>query len=385
MITVLADDFTGAAEIGGIAIRHGYRVVIDTQVGDAYPDTDIVVIATDTRSMPVTEAQECVRTITSELLKLQPGLIYKKIDSVLRGNILEELTAQMEALDRRRALVVPANPSLQRTIRNGVYYYHGVPLAESDFGVTTDSSHVVDLLGNKIGSEIEVVSKGSSLPETGILVANTEQESDLEYWATCLDNETVVAGASGFFSALLKKLAIPKTIRLAEKEIELDNRAVYVCGSEFPKSRKVVENAFLSGCNVAYMPANLFVKNREKLLVDWKDQIVRGVLGSGSVIVAINTIENTSGRDLSKEICEAFAEVIRLVLKDISLNELLIEGGATASAILQKLDHSRLIPVQELATGVIRMKVAGQDNLHVTMKPGSYSWPESVWPHPVKE
>jgi hypothetical protein len=35
--------------------------------------------------------------------------------------------------------------------------------------------------------------------------------------------------------------------------------------------------------------------------------------------------------------------------------------------------------VQELAAGVIRMKVHGTDGLFLTLKPGSYDWPPQIW------
>jgi len=34
MIAVIADDFTGAAEIGGVGLRYGLQVLIETEVND---------------------------------------------------------------------------------------------------------------------------------------------------------------------------------------------------------------------------------------------------------------------------------------------------------------------------------------------------------------
>ena len=56
MIAVIADDFTGAAEIGGIGLRHGMRVVIETE---PVPNgqVDLLVIATDSRSKNQQDAE----------------------------------------------------------------------------------------------------------------------------------------------------------------------------------------------------------------------------------------------------------------------------------------------------------------------------------------
>ena len=67
----------------------------------------------------------------------------------------------------------------------------------------------------------------------------------------------------------------------------------------------------------------------------------------------------------------------------VTPGELLVEGGATAAAILQRLHLQAFTPVEELAPGVIRMQVAGNRQLCLTLKPGSYDWPAALWPfHP---
>ena len=73
------------------------------------------------------------------------------------------------------------------------------------------------------------------------------------------------------------------------------------------------------------------------------------------------------------------AEVARQAVAAGELDDLMIEGGATAQAVLSALDVASLYPVQALAPGVTRMLVDGHPQLHVTMKPGSYRWPEAVW------
>ena len=52
--------------------------------------------------------------------------------------------------------------------------------------------------------------------------------------------------------------------------------------------------------------------------------------------------------------------------------ELVIEGGATAFAILNRLGWNSFTITEEIAPGVIRMQA--DNGTHVTMKPGSYPW-----------
>ena len=80
-IIVIADDFTGAAEIGGIGLRHGLKVAIETEPVDNN-SVDLLVIATDTRSMNGNDAANYITEVTSKILSFNPFMIYKKIDSV---------------------------------------------------------------------------------------------------------------------------------------------------------------------------------------------------------------------------------------------------------------------------------------------------------------
>ena len=46
MIAVIADDFTGAAEIGGLGLLYGYKTAIVTEV-KALENIDLLIIATE--------------------------------------------------------------------------------------------------------------------------------------------------------------------------------------------------------------------------------------------------------------------------------------------------------------------------------------------------
>ena len=63
MIAVIADDFTGAAEIGGIGLKYGLNVIIETKVQEV-SEADLLVIATDTRSLSADQASLEIEKIT---------------------------------------------------------------------------------------------------------------------------------------------------------------------------------------------------------------------------------------------------------------------------------------------------------------------------------
>ncbi|MBD0288263.1 MAG: four-carbon acid sugar kinase family protein, partial [Flavisolibacter sp.] len=132
MIVVLADDLTGAAELGGIGLHYNLDIEINMTV-NPQSKASLLIISTDTRSMKKEKAGIEAAKVTAKVMKLKPDLIFKKVDSVLRGHILPELTAQLEQLKLQKALLVPANPALNRTLSNGTYYIEGKPIHLSDF------------------------------------------------------------------------------------------------------------------------------------------------------------------------------------------------------------------------------------------------------------
>ena len=79
MIAVIADDLTGAAELGGIGLSYGLNAEISTKVNPS-SKADVLIIATDTRSKTREEAVADMVKVTEEIAKLKPSLVFKKID-----------------------------------------------------------------------------------------------------------------------------------------------------------------------------------------------------------------------------------------------------------------------------------------------------------------
>src|SRR5262245_27954816 len=107
MIIAIADDITGAAELAGIGLRYGLKVVLSVTPADDH-DADLLVIYTNTRSMQKRDAAEEMRRLTSKAKEMKPQMFYKKTDSVLRGHVIAELRAQMVVMEIEKVLLVPA-------------------------------------------------------------------------------------------------------------------------------------------------------------------------------------------------------------------------------------------------------------------------------------
>jgi len=70
--------------------------------------------------------------------------------------------------------------------------------------------------------------------------------------------------------------------------------------------------------------------------------------------------------------------VAQKIVEASNTNELFIEGGATAYDLLSELHWNSFTPIEELASGVVRMQYDNNHNKHITIKPGSYEWPKGL-------
>ncbi|MCU7551894.1 hypothetical protein OCK74_22430 [Chitinophagaceae bacterium LB-8] len=383
MIVVLADDLTGAAELGGIALHYNLDIEINMSVNPR-SNANFLIISTDTRAMPKEKAGVEAAKATAKAMKLKPKMIFKKIDSVLRGHILPEINAQLKQLNLHKALLVPANPALGRTLTNGMYYINGQPIHESGFSKDPEfaikSSRVADML-HAHDEPLYVISNQEPLPESGIIVGEAQTTDDLNRWASQIDTDTLIAGAAGFFSALLDKMNLEPRTSIESEDTIFGKPALFVCGTAFGKSVEAIKSIKKKGGPVSYMPKEIIASSNpaDSYYQQWSDEVVSLLAAKGKAIIAIDE-KTTKDIDLSTaDLREKTAQAVEYILEKVYVRELLVEGGSTASTIIKKLQFNRFFPIKELMPGVIRMSVEGKDDFYLTLKPGSYDWPAHIW------
>ncbi|HVV06228.1 MAG TPA: four-carbon acid sugar kinase family protein [Puia sp.] len=355
MIVVIADDVTGAAELAGVGVRYGLKVRIcmevpappvagaealagvETVAGSgevvARP-VELLVIAMDTRSMKRLDAADELLRVIKAVLKLRPEWVYKKTDSVLRGHVVTELNMMEGVMDVDRTLLVPANPALGRTIKKGRYYINGVPIHETSFSTDPEFPVKRSRIREMLGVPVAVLPLGSSLPDHAIIVGEVETVADLDAWAGYVDKRVLPAGAAGFFEALLRKEGREEDVKKTEDVMR--RPILFVSGTAFYKTREISKPA--------------------------EGEIVRLLREEGKAMIAGWPREEIAAQ-------------VRQVLSETTVRELVIEGGATAYAVLRAVGLKSFVPLEELAPGVVRMR-AGE--MYITVKPGSYAWPEKL-------
>ncbi|MHC4478262.1 MAG: four-carbon acid sugar kinase family protein [Planctomycetota bacterium] len=383
MIVVIADDFTGAAELAGVGWRYALNTELQT-LFDPASDAHLLVIDADSRSRSPQQAADRVRNMANQLTNVQVDWLYKKVDSVLRGSVLAELVALLSAVAQDRVLLLPANPSAGRQIRAGQYYVHGQALHKTDFARDpehpTDCADVVKLLGRSKGLVISAVRRPQRVGANSITVGDAESKQDLLAWAKQLDRRTVAAGAAEFFAAVLETRGHQVQRNASQVPPTVGQKELFVCTSVSDYSRQAVEQARDRGLAICEMPPQLF-KSQEfvlELLQQWTDEALVALAQHQRAIV---TIAQTTTRspELAQRLRQWTARLVEQVFERSALRDLYVEGGATASAIVHRLGWRQFVPKLELAPGVVRMTVRQKPNFYLTIKPGSYPWPDNIW------
>ena len=384
MIAVIADDLSGAAEIAGAGFARGLTAEVQTECSSDSA-ADLIVIDTDTRSGAEPEAVACLADVTSKVRQLKPEWVYKKIDSVLRGHVLAETAAMLNTLGKKRAVLLPANPSRGRIIRNGRYFINDVPLHQTAFGTDPEHpAHSADVLG-LLGDESRVAvhsvrCQRGELPLCGIIVGDAATAADLATWTSHVDADTLAAGAADFFSALLSAGEHPR--RQPESNCHRPRAAgpaLFVCGSAAAWNRSHGGEYAARGVPVLTMPAGLsHARQSDGLQGQWLDATVSALHDSGVALAAIgDDIRDIESRP--RALIEHIVALVGEVLKAGGARHILVEGGATASALARRCQWQRLAVCGQYAPGVVASEISGRPSTVLTIKPGSYDWPESVW------
>lgn len=387
MILVIADDFSGAAELGGVGLNYGLKVEIVTSLRSE-SDADLLIVSNDTRSLPYKNSFEQTMQIVENIRSLNPSLVYKKIDSVLRGHVIDEIEVMLKESPFSSALVIPVNLGFERIVKDGEYYVFGVPIHESDFADDPEfvlkSSNVIDILRQRshCTEQQKIVLKKSDqkIAPGEIVIGEATTNKELGLWTEKFDNKILACGAVSFFDAILKSKGLVFNPEINRNYFPENPRILVVSGSTFDKSKQKEEKMSQNKRVLCNIPDELFWKESgyEKLISAWAEAISLTIENEGKAIVSIPQ-PVVHDIEFSNKLRDKISQVIAIVIRQSKVEELVIAGGGTASGILNRLNISKLIPFQRFSTGAVRMKVNEYPKLNISVKPGSYEWPEQIW------
>ncbi len=381
MIGVIADDLTGAAELGAIGLRRGLRAEI-VVTGEPSGEAGLVCVDTDSRSCAAEEAGRRAAAAAKLLHEAGASWIYKKVDSVLRGQVTAEVESVMQQLRLKRALLLPANPSLGRKIRDGRYFVRGRPIHKTEFAHDPEyprtSAQVLQLLSPSVITPICVSRWRDPLPETGIVIGETATAQDVERWVSLRDSRTLSAGGSEYFGALLT--AERKETGCAPAGVCSNGaarRELFVCGTSSQSSRKFVKAARERGTPVFSLPLELawsagFTPGAAEVI---SQRVISTFQSEARVILQVG-LPPVRSASVARRLAAHLVQIAELVLRRLAVDHVCAEGGATAAELVRRMGWTRLCTLAEPAPGVATLAIEGNSSQRLTVKPGTYAWPE---------
>ena len=115
---LIADDLTGACDAAIQFKMRGVRSVVHFDP-ETDGDAEVQAFTTETRDLERSEVESKIRDLAARINGTQPRLVFKKIDSLLRGNPGLEILTALDAFGCDVAIVTPAYPELGRTVWDG--------------------------------------------------------------------------------------------------------------------------------------------------------------------------------------------------------------------------------------------------------------------------
>jgi uncharacterized protein YgbK (DUF1537 family) len=239
---IVADDLTGACDSAVAFAGRGLEVEVPLWSDGDPSSADVCAVSTESRDIPEAAAMERVRAALS--VAPASGEVFKKIDSVLRGNTFAEIRAAIELFPSALVVMSPAYPALGRTVKDGVLRIEdGTQKRAIDLWEGLHRSGIGDpvLLPAGVPQEKLAGEMREAMRTTSRLVlCDAEREQDLQavvQTARSLGCRVLWVGSGGLAHALAHDLPQSAERRMEE---EWDGRVVLFVGSDHAVTTKQV-------------------------------------------------------------------------------------------------------------------------------------------------
>lgn len=376
-VAIVADDLTGALDTGAPFASHGLDVWLtlppNRMSQEVEAGAEVLALTTESRHLPADQAAIRVVSALQVAAPLQPKIIFKKIDSILRGNVGAEAVAAMMATGRRHAIIAPAVPGQNRTMRGGTVYVNGVPLPAGVGGQTalesTVSAHLPDLLQRAGFLQVHPVSAGqwpklAGEPNLHAYVVDAESEADLDavaQFAIQHSLEALPVGAMGFGRALARALgqdASPQKLDIGSGAL------LFVIGSRREVSAAQIGALRAAGACEIEIPVG--PEPDLDLLVD------RLSLQPETSLVVLRPELATISGVSAQTVAERLGRVAATIVRRLYVAALAMAGGDTAAACIEALGAECLHVRGELHDGIAFGVIVAGARVPFFTKSGSF-------------
>lgn len=379
---VQADDLSGAAEVAITFSSLGLATRVFLQSESVGDEVEVAVRDTDSRALDPAGAREAT---AASLMAAGPGVpVLKKIDSLWRGNIRDEVGALTDA--GYDVLLAGAQPGLKRSVVGGRPFVDGVPLRETTAWAVeakTPPQSVQDLFASSLPL-VSLEQLRTATPDelsrviapAGVTVFDGQTDDDLRaviaVWQRLRREKgrrVALAGTGPLASALAESLK-PEERALGRtrsyRPEEGDSRSMLaVVGSASLASQAQLEVLSAAGFEVLKVDVTEYTSTTDgKTATAVASHLRRGQP------VALSLSDGPLMPNLSQSFVARLAEIADQAQSEVGPSDLILTGGETARAILDRLGISVLEPISQVSQGAVVNHT--DDGRLVATKPGSF-------------
>jgi D-threonate/D-erythronate kinase len=377
-IAVIADDLTGAADTGVQLVHAGYRTAVFFSPSGVLDDFDAVSFDTDSRTMPAGFAAK--RVLEAAHVAREARVVYKKLDSTLRGNVAAEHAAALGAARRDLAVVAPAFPAAGRTTVDGTQLVNGVPVDETEMRkdprTPVREAHVPTLLADAFSSvgalSVEDLADPervrTTLEDNECVVADAERDEDLEALVRAVPDPARVlwAGSAGLALALGSVYPGPHAGDAGMRS-KPARPVLVVIGSLSGVAREQLRRLVREYGEIA-VPVRAGSLERAVAAV-------REALSGRACAVVHSPEEMSASRG---PVLGPLAEVAARLSEEGLFEGLVLTGGATAVRVARRLGAAGIRLQGEVETGVPVGTLIGPKPYPVVTKAGGFGGPDTL-------
>ncbi len=373
-LRVIADDVTGACDVGAEWLPWPHGVAVKPAPGGGVPAgvprAALCVRNTQSRTLAPAGAAARVVAALADVSPRWAGIVLKKIDTGLRGQLGAELDAAMDVLGSAEAFVLPAIPEVGRTTEAGRQMIGGIPVDQTAFArdphnpiadasvpaaVERTSRRRAAVIGLEAVRDARAFATAIDRARAAgatILVCDAQTDADLERAVRALlarPRPLLLAGSTGLARALRRVLGPEQGGRAAPAPPARvgDGGVLAVVGSAHPASRAQVERAAGRGILEAVAV--------DEARAEAAGLAAAAALRAGRAVALVSPAER--GAADSGAIVRALRAAALAALARARPLGLALVGGETAFHVLDGLGHPPLWLVGRLCPLVVRARL----------------------------
>jgi uncharacterized protein YgbK (DUF1537 family) len=408
----IADDYTGASDLANTLTRAGLRTVqtIGVPADDLkLPEVDAVVVSLKSRSIEAGLAVSRSRVAETWLRGRGASHVLFKIcstfDSTDAGNIGPVMDALRADCGEAVVLVTPAFPETGRTVYQGNLFVGAVPLNESplkDHPLNPmHDSNLVRVLARQSKTQIGLVdlatlSRGTEAVRArlaelsgkgiGAAIIDAVFDRDLETIGLAAAEHRLSVGASGIGLGLARALVSTGKVKSAatssEQGAAVGGQVACLAGSCSQATLRQIANAERVMPVLRLDPDRILTgANEMQRALDWaKERLAQGpvLIASSATPADVAALQARHGRDAAGHAIEqTMADIAESLVKS-GVRRLIVAGGETSGAVVDRLGIPGFLVGAEIAAGVpvLRAVGAAAGGMLLALKSGNFGGPE---------